>query len=139
MRARGRATVIAVAATALLASGPVAAEAGKTEKANTKVKVITVTSDENFIYTLGTVSSADERCVENRRVQVDFAGNGNSLKFDVARSGRNGGWDAVHDADQVIAAGPFNKVLVEVAERKVKAGKKTIRCKSASTVYPLTD
>ncbi len=139
MSLRGKSAWIATTVAALIAFGPAAAEAGKTAKAKTNVKVITVTSDPDFVYVLGAVSSGEKRCLDNRRVKVDFAGDGGKFAFDVARTGRNGGWDAVHDADETIAAGPFNKVLVEVAERKIKAGKKTIRCSSASTVYPLAD
>jgi len=136
----GRPHLVAILAAALAClAGPIAAQAGKTEKVKTKVAVDSVTGDADVLYTYGKVSAPDDRCLDNRRVQVYFAGNGNNLKFDIARTGRNGGWTAVHDINKVIEAGPFNTILVKVDERRIKAGGKTILCKPASTDYPLTD
>ena len=131
--------VILAATAAFLLGTAAAADAGKS--ARSSVVVSSIIAPDETLFVFGELTSGNRRCVDNRRVAVDFVREtGGRFRIDVARSGRNGGWSAAAAIDDVTSQGPSSEVVVKVDSRKVKVpGGDRLTCKGAKTVYPLVD
>ena len=114
---------VMLAVIALLAAlGSTAASAAK---APSTINVAATGEEGVTAYAVGTVESTSRRCIDNRKVKLVIEKPGERVLFDVARTGRNGGWQARGPASAFEGSTGFLAVLVP---RAVKTGSGRVRC-----------
>ena len=124
---RGRGALTVVLGVAAFAAGGITAEAADRAVPST-VKIVSLQEVNDYVYVQGTITSVKGACSANRRVVVKaLLVNDTVFKFDVARSGGNGGWLAARPLDEV-------DELPQITTIEVKAQKQTVRVSKSKKI-----
>lgn len=129
MTRRALTTLTLTALLVLAASGPAAA--ATTVKAATSVEVEGLFAAGPYAVAGGSIDSGDARCLDNRRVAVKVIDkDGELIRFDVARTGKQGGWTAIHELTSIQSRAPLQAIKLKVGERRIQISKgKALVCK----------
>ena len=128
-----RATATATAAAVAIGSGAVAAKPPKPESST--VHIDSLSHPNHFTAITGWVEANKPVCVSGRKVKVSVVPtDGKAWVFDVAKTGRNGGWTALHDSADAMDHGPFKKIAAKLLAAKRVSKGRTIACSGDSFV-----
>ena len=124
-----RRVAIAILPALLLLAAAAPAGAGTT-KAATTVEIEQLFAADPFAAIAGSVVAGDPRCVGGRQVAITVIDkDGKPIGFDVAKTGKSGGWTGIHDLLTIQSRAPLKAVRVKVRKRKIAISKnKTLIC-----------
>jgi len=123
----GAAVAVVLAAGSLLVAGPTAA-AGPARVPSNVIAIFggeIGANDETAV--IGIVKSANRRCLSGRRIEVTLVEGASTIPLDVARSGRNGGWQARGPTGLLGPA--VTAIRLRLEPRRIGRGSGAIRCR----------